>query len=155
MKKHASLPAALALALAIPGAAIAAPARAQPHDCRVRVEHAWVRWLPAGLPMGGYMSLHNGGTRTVALTGARSTGFDGVMLHRSMRRGGLDTMQPVAAVSIPAGGTVRFAPGGYHLMLMGAAATVQPGARVRIELQFAGCAPQSVLFRVRDAGGRP
>ena len=136
-----------------PPAAAARPAAVLP-AATVAVSDAWVRWLPAGLPMGGYMSLRNTGTRPLRLTGARSASFGSVMLHRSEIIGGMARMVHVGSVTVPPGGSVRFAPGGYHLMLMQGRA-VKPGDSVDIDLQFAGHAPLPVSFQVRGASGRP
>ncbi len=136
-----------------PPATAARPVAALP-AASVAVSDAWVRWLPAGLPMGGYMSLRNTGTRPLRLIGARSASFGMVMLHRSEIIGGMARMVHVDTVTVPPGGSVRFAPGGYHLMLM-QARDVKPGDSVDIDLQFAGHAPLPVSFQVRGASGRP
>ena len=136
-----------------PPAAAARPAAALP-AASVAVSDAWVRWLPAGLPMGGYMGLRNTGTQPLRLTGARSASFGRVMLHRSEIIGGMARMAHVDTITVPPGGSVRFAPGGYHLMLM-QARDVKPGDSVDIDLQFAGHAPLPVSFQVRGASGRP
>ncbi len=133
-----------------PPAAAARPAAVLP-AATVAVSDAWVRWLPAGLPMGGYFSLRNLGKRPLQLTGATSPSYQMVMLHESISRGGMERMVHVAQVSIASGQSVHFAPGGYHLMLMHAASTVQPGTRVRIDLQFKGHAPYPVEFTVQPA----
>ena len=136
-----------------PPATAARPVAALP-AASVAVSDAWVRWLPAGLPMGGYMSLRNTGTRPLRLIGARSASFGMVMLHRSEIIGGMARMVHVDTVTVPPGGSVRFSPGGYHLMLM-QARDVKPGDSVDIDLQFAGHAPLPVSFQVRGASGRP
>ena len=137
-----------------PAAAASTPPAAALPAASVAVSDAWVRWLPAGLPMGGYMSLRNTGTRPLRLIGARSASFGMVMLHRSEIIGGMARMVHVDTVTVPPGGSVRFAPGGYHLMLM-QARDVKPGDSVDIDLQFAGHAPLPVSFQVRGASGRP
>ncbi len=134
----------------MPGMAPAADAHALP-TARVAVTDAWVRWLPAGLPMGGYFSLRNLGRQPLQLVGAASPSYRMVMLHESISRGGMERMVHVAQVSIASGQSVHFAPGGYHLMLMHAASTVQPGTRVRIDLQFKGHAPYPIEFTVQPA----
>ncbi len=147
---------------AMPGMAPAATHSARPQTAdaalpaaSLRVEDAWVRWLPVGLPMGGYMTLRNTGMTPLRLTGARSASYGMVMLHQTVSEGGMDRMLHVDAVTIPAGGTLRFAPGGYHLMLMHGAAAVKPGTTVQIELLIAGHAPLQVPFQVRSATGKP
>ncbi|MHB8310329.1 MAG: copper chaperone PCu(A)C [Metallibacterium sp.] len=117
----------------------------------VAVTNAWVRWLPAGLPMGGYLRITNHGTHMLELVGARSASFGMVMLHESTHRGGMERMVHVDAVTIAPGATFAFVPGDYHLMLMHAADTVKPGGNVRIDLQFKGYAPYPVQFTVLPA----
>ncbi|EQD79643.1 hypothetical protein B1B_00104 [mine drainage metagenome] len=134
----------------MPAMASAPASRALP-AATVAVTDAWVRWLPAGLPMGGYFSLRNLGKQPLQLIGAASPGYRMVMLHESTDRGGMERMMHVDQVSIAPGQSVHFAPGGYHLMLMHAASTVKPGTRVRIDLQFKGHAPYPVEFTVQPA----
>ena len=135
---------------AMPGMQPAPAASASP-AAPVAVTDAWVRWLPAGLPMGGYLRITNHGTHMLELVGARSASFGMVMLHESTHRGGMERMVHVDAVTIAPGATFTFAPGGYHLMLMHAIDTVKPGGSVRIDLQFKGYAPYPVPFTVRPA----
>ena len=55
-------------------AATAAEATAAPETpiATITVSDAWVRWLPANLPAGGYVTLRNTGIRAQTLTGATS-----------------------------------------------------------------------------------
>ena len=39
-----------------------------------------------------------------------------LMIHQSSNKGGMSGMDMVEKVKVPAGGMVKFAPGGYHLM---------------------------------------
>jgi len=42
----------------------------------------------------------------------------------------MSTMEDVSGVPVPAGGEIRFAPGGFHLMCMGPTAAVKPGGSI-------------------------
>lgn len=53
-----------------------------------------------------------------ALTGAQSPTYAEVMMHRSAVENGTASMQHVQQLEVAPGATVRFASGGYHLMLM-------------------------------------
>ena len=117
-------------ALAICAAAAAAPVSS------LKAEHGWVRWLPANLPAAGYVVIRNNGDKPVKLTGAESTDYGMVMLHRSMQKSGSDSMEMVDAITVPAHGDVALAPGGYHLMLMNAKHAIKPGDRVNVSLHF-------------------
>ncbi|HEU0277625.1 MAG TPA: copper chaperone PCu(A)C [Rhodanobacteraceae bacterium] len=117
----------------------------------VRVEGAWIRWLPAGLPSAGYATLVNESDALVRLTGAASDTYAHVSLHRSRLADNDSTMVPVDHLDIPAHGSVKLAPGGYHLMLMHAKHAIKPGDKVPITLQFGGGATLQVDFSVLPA----
>ncbi|MGH7995380.1 MAG: copper chaperone PCu(A)C, partial [Opitutaceae bacterium] len=126
------LPCWACAALLLPLAAAGAPAR-RPAD--LQAEHPWVRWLPAGLPAAGYMTLANSSDRDQILLGAASPDYGSVALHESYTlANGSEGMRPVPRLRIPAHGRVRLAPGGYHLMLMEARHALSPGDSVTVVL---------------------
>ena len=116
------------------------------------VSDAWMRALPASVPSGGYFTLHNGTGKPATLTTAQSPGCGMLMLHKSSGMAGMTSMDDVAEVIVPAGGTVRFSPGGYHLMCTGA--TIKPGQHVPVTLNFRGGAKVTATFAVRNAAGK-
>jgi copper(I)-binding protein len=120
----------------------------------VTVTDAWLRALPQGVPSGGYFTLHNGGQKPLTLTGASSPGCGMLMLHKSENIGGMSSMQDVAEVDVPAGGTIKFAPGGYHLMCMDAKPAIKPGGAVAVTLTFKDGSNLTAKFAVRDAAGK-
>src|SRR5438034_5908431 len=87
-------------------------ARAAPFD----VTDAWFRALPGKLPAGGYFTAQNNAKRDVWINGASTEACGMVMIHQSKATGGMSGMDMVDSVKVPAGGTVKFSPGGYHLM---------------------------------------
>lgn len=64
--------------------------------------------------------------------------------------GGMMTMREVASVMLPAGDSVVFEPGGYHLMFIGLTEPLEVGTTFDVELEFATAAPVTVTFEVRD-----
>ncbi|WP_428532922.1 copper chaperone PCu(A)C [Rhodopila sp.] len=138
-----------AAALAVVGAGPApdAPPAAQVRDARMRV-------LLASRPAGGYFDLDNHAAEPLTLTGAASPGCGSLMLHRSMNSGGTDSMAAVDHVSVPAHGSLRFAPGGYHLMCMQPVSTLRPGTKVPVTLTFEGGGSLTTNFAVEGAHGR-
>lgn len=144
MKWWRALLAAAALACTATVTVAAAPAG-------VRVEHAWIRWLPAGLPVAGYAVLVNAGDGTVNLTGATSPAYGMVMLHHSRLAHSDSTMEPVASLALPAHTRVALVPGAYHLMLSHATRAIKPGDRVPVILEFGGGATLEVTFAVLPA----
>lgn len=128
---------------------IAAPACA----ADLTVTNAWFRALPGGLPAGGYFSLSNSGAAPVELTGARSPACGMLMLHQSIESGGMSRMHDVRSLTVPAGGSLTFAPGGYHLMCMKPTAAMTPGKKVTVTLVFANGTGTEANFAVRNAAG--
>ena len=57
--------------------------------------------------------------------------------HGMPSMSGATTMRPIKALPLPAGQTVKLAPGGYHLMLYDFDASIVPGGAVPLRLQFA------------------
>jgi periplasmic copper chaperone A len=132
---------------------IAASAAAATPSATIAVSEAWIRWLPANLPAGGYVTLTNTGTRAQVLTGATSPDYGEVSLHQSVQRDGVSQMQPVSQVEIPPGGALSLAAGGYHLMLEQPTRPLRPGDEVSITLHFTGGASTTARFEVRSPSG--
>ena len=55
---------------------------------------------------------------------------------------------------MPAGGSVTFAPAGYHLMCMKPTAAVKPGGTVPVTLTFKDGGTLTGDFPVRGPGGK-
>jgi copper(I)-binding protein len=55
-------------------------------------------------------------------------------VHEMKMEGDIMRMRPVAKVELPAGQTVEFKPGGYHLMLMDLKQPLKPGTMVPLTL---------------------
>ncbi len=118
------------------------------------VSQAWIRALAPGIPAAGYFTLANQGDRAAKLVGAASPACGSLTLHRTMAMGAtMSTMQPVAALTVPPHGSVRFAPGGYHLMCEQAGAAVQPGRSIPVTFRFDDGRSVRSDFPVRGARG--
>lgn len=103
----------LAILLPIASAVILAGCEPKP----LYVDQAYVRLSPnPDSPSAGYFTVH-GGEQDVVLREVMSEAAVLVEMHDSVMKGGMMTMKPVESVDVPAGGTVRFEPGGKHLML--------------------------------------
>jgi periplasmic copper chaperone A len=144
----------------VQGAAAAAlllaalPAAAEPGPAGVSVKDGWIRALPAAIPSGGYFTLENKSGKAVTLTGAASPACGMLMLHKSDDKGGMSSMTDVAEVPVPAGGSVSFTPGSYHLMCMNTKPSLKPGASVPVTLAFKSGEKLTVNFAVRNAAGK-
>ena len=134
--------------LAIAAAAVGAPP-APPAG--VRIEHAWIRWLPASLPAAAYAEIVNDSAANLRITGASSPAYGMAMLHHSRLAHGGSTMEMIDHVDVPAHARVKLAPGGYHLMLSHATRSIKPGDTVKVTLEFAGGAKLQADFPVLPA----
>jgi copper(I)-binding protein len=111
----------------------------------------WMRIVVASRPAAGYFTLRNKGSAERKLVGASSPGCGMMMLHRSKAENGVDKMMSVKAITVPAHGSIRFAPGGYHIMCMQPKAIVKPGHSVPVTLSFGDGSTLTADFTVRGA----
>ncbi|MDT8879737.1 copper chaperone PCu(A)C [Halomonas saccharevitans] len=99
------------------------------------VEDAHVRAVPPGSPTtAAFMTLTNPGETDLALVGGASPLAGHLELHNHVMVDGVMQMRRVEAIPLPAGETVRLAPGGWHLMMFELAATPAEGERVELTL---------------------
>lgn len=112
----------------------------------VQVRAARVVMPPPGASMAaGYFELDNPGATALVLESLESTAFDSVEMHETVDDNGVSRMRPLANATIAPGATLRFEPGGMHLMLTG------------MELPSDAAAPASVPMKLRlraAAGGQ-
>jgi hypothetical protein len=143
------------LTLAAAALALAAPAAARPTPAQIEVAQAWSRPAVAGGTAVGYLTVINHGRGPISLVKAESPLARKAEIHRSSMAGGVMRMTPEASVAIPPGGTVRFAPGGYHLMFLGLAKTLSPGDRLPASLRFSDGRQLRVAFQVGSGAEAP
>ncbi len=143
---------AIALALALAGAA--APALAQEFKAGdITIDKAWARATPKGADVGaGYMVVHNNGATPDTLTGGKAD-FATVEIHEMKKEDGVMKMtQMKNGLNIPAHGTVRLAPGGYHVMFTHLTKPLAKGEKVTATLDFEHAGPVTVDFPVQGVG---
>jgi copper(I)-binding protein len=124
--KTALLPLTLCLCAA---PAIAAPASVMVSDC-------WIRALPGDLPSGGYFSVMNMSDKPINLVGVQTDAFGMAMLHQTQSNGSTSSMIMVEKAAVPANGTLKFAPGGYHLMLEKPKHALKIGTSIPMTFKF-------------------
>ena len=119
----------LALSLA------AAPALAQPQA--FEVTNAWARaTVPAQKTAGAYLDIRS--RDAARLVGVFSPQADASEIHHTVHDRGVVRMKPVKAIDLPPGETVRLAPGGYHIMLVGLKSPLKRGDSLPLTLRVAG-----------------
>ena len=124
-----------------------------PAEPKVSITDAWVR-LPAvrGRPGSGYFTATST-TIPEAITGVTSPAPGRVEMHESMAMaGGMTSMRAMESAPFTTGETLRFAPGGKHLMLFSLDPTVNPGDTLALAFRFAEAPPLTVRAKVIGAG---
>ena len=111
----------------------------------------WVRATPPNArAAAGFLTIRNHGGTSDRLLSADSDVTSNTQVHDAGMSGGVMRMRQVRdGVGIPAGGSVDFEPGGYHLMLMAPPEPLLAGQVVRIRLQFERAGSVDVNFPVR------
>jgi len=116
----------------------------------LEVTEPWVALAPPGAhATAGFMELRNPGEEPVDLVAANAEGFQAVELHRSINEDGMHRMIEQERITVPAGGSTRLAPGGYHVMLIGPERSPAQGEIVTIELTLGDGARLSVDAEVK------
>lgn len=69
-------------------------------------------------------------------------------IHETKQEGGMMSMMPVKSVLIPANGTVEFAPGGNHIMLLDLKAPLEVGKTFDLKLGFLNAGVVTVKAKV-------
>jgi len=109
-----------------------------PAGDNLEVDNAWIREAPPGATtLAAYLVIRNRGDSDVRLTEVTSPAFAHVMMHQSVTRDGVARMLHRDSIPIPAHGTVRFEPGGLHLMMPAPATRLTLGDKVDLWLHFA------------------
>ena len=108
--------------------------RAEPQQ--LVLADAWVRALPPGQPnTAAYLTISNPGATAVKIIGASASLAQTVEFHIIVEVDGLQRMQQLQQLSVPAGQDLQLAPGGTHLMLLTLEHMPAPGESVQLCLQ--------------------
>jgi copper(I)-binding protein len=123
----------------------------------VRSENAWVRTpAPGQKTASAYVELTS--ASDTALVAAASPVAERVELHTMTLDGGVMRMRPLPRIDLPAGKTVKLAPGGMHLMLLDLKQPVKAGDKLPLVLTLRGPGGSTSTLKVeaevrREAGG--
>lgn len=117
----------------------------------IRVEQPFARATPAKVG-GVFMTLQNAGGHADRLLKAESPVADSVELHTHVKDGDAMRMRPVDDIPVPAGGTTKLEPGGYHIMLIGLKQPLKEGEHVPMTLTFEKAGRISLEIPVHKAG---
>jgi copper(I)-binding protein len=113
--------------------------------------------MPSGSPMAMdmsvtdavYFTIKNNGNAADQLVSAWSDVAQETQMHKSTLANGISSMQPVSEVDVPAGGSVTFDPGSYHVMLVGLHRDLNVGDHFDLTLTFKQAGDVRVSVEVR------
>jgi len=117
----------------------------------IEVERPWSRATFAKTGA-AYLTIVNRGGAADALIAVSSPAAGKAMVHTTIMAEGVMKMRPALPVELAAGATVKLAPGGLHIMLMGLKGPLAEGDVVPITLTFEKAGAIAVEARVRPAG---
>lgn len=144
----------LALA-AVSAALFAAPALADEVKAGdLLISQAWSRATPGGAKVaGGYLTIENKGTTADRLVSVSADIAGKSEIHEMAMDNGVMKMRPLdKGLAIEPGKTVKFAPGGYHLMLQDLKGAFKQGDKVPVTLQFEKAGKVAVSLDVQGVG---
>lgn len=123
------------------------------HDYKIGdivIEYPFSRATPPKARVaGGYLTITNNGTVADRLVGGSATISKRIEIHEMAVKDDIMRMRPLPnGVEIPAGETVTFKPGSYHIMFMGIAEPFKKGSRNTITLKFEKAGEIEVEFAV-------
>ncbi|MEM6761621.1 MAG: copper chaperone PCu(A)C [Pseudomonadota bacterium] len=118
----------------------------------INIDHPWSRATPPGAKVAaGYMQVVNRSDAPVTLTGAAAD-FANVEFHSMAMENGVMQMGEVGSITIGAGETLTFEPGGLHIMFTGLKAPLKAGEIRKATLDFGKDGKVTVAFVVEAMG---
>jgi copper(I)-binding protein len=133
-------------------AVMAAVTLAGCEQAQLGVEDAWVRLSAvSGRPGAAYFTV-KGGNEATSLLAVSSPAVVRTELHEMKHENGMMTMSPLKDVAIPAGATVKFEPGGKHIMLYDLSPELRAGGKIPLRLAFANGKTVEIEAELRAPG---
>jgi len=139
------------LLLALAGLLVAGTAMAHEYSVgSLKIGHPWSRPTPAGaVAGGGFLTITNTGKEPDRLLSGATTAADRLEIHEMSVTDGIMRMRALPdGLAIAPGQTVKLAPGGYHIMLIGLKKPLAIGDRVPARLKFEKAGEVKVTFLV-------
>ncbi len=133
----------------------AAPADA--HDYKtdtITIDHPWARPSLGRVPnSAAYATIMNTGAKDDRLVSAATDAAEKVELHTHINDNGIMRMREVdGGIVVPAGETVKLAPGGLHIMLIGLTRKLNAGETLPMTLTFEKAGTMDVVAIIEMGG---
>ncbi len=130
----------------------------QPAFAQVQVDTPWIRAaVPGQLSTGAFMDIRSEKKATIVKVESAIAGV--AEMHTMEMKGNLMTMRAINRLELPAGQSVRLAPGGQHIMLMDLKQPPKNGEiiPIRVTVEYEDKKQETVLVsaQVRGLGTAP
>lgn len=115
----------------------------------ITIDHPWARATPPrAMNAGAFMLLNSkSGDQLIAVSSEIAAKTE---VHEMKIADGVMKMRPLAtALALPPNQTVKLAPGGYHIMLMGIQQALKEGEQFPVTLTFAKTGKITVQIKVQ------
>jgi periplasmic copper chaperone A len=118
----------------------------------IQVSKAWARTASKDGNGAVYFLLQNHSAAADELTGASSDSAVSVEIHESRMEGDVMKMQQLMSVPLAGKASIEFAPGGYHVMLIGLKQDLEIGGQIELTLHFKEYQDITVSVPVQESG---
>lgn len=119
----------------------------------IEISNAWTRSASKDGNGAVYFLLQNHSAGADELTAVSSDVAAAVEIHESKMEGDVMQMKQVTSIPLDGKASVEFAPGGYHVMLIGLKQDVKLGDQIQITLQFVNHEDITINVPVQDGAG--
>ena len=107
----------------------------QEQEGAITIQDAWIREAPPNASaMAGYLTIQNNTNQNRILTFAKSKHFNAIEIHRTTFENSIAKMRRHNQLPSPAGESLVFKPGDFHLMLFGPKEALKSGDEVTVTL---------------------
>ena len=118
----------------------------------LEVKDAWSRPASTGDNGAVYLVIENGTAQEDQVLSVQTDIATAVELHLSQMEGDHMSMHRQEQVTVPAGETLAFSPGGLHIMLVGLQRDLKLGETFDMKLQFEHAGEKTISVTVKDDG---
>ncbi len=146
----------LIAALTLSGAALSLAHAADFTAGPLEINDLWVRGSVPGQTNGaGYMQINNPTGVSDRLLSAQSEASTRLELHTVITENGVAKMRQVQGIDIPAKGSAKLAPGGFHMMFLQLTGPFKQGDLIPVVLKFEKAGEVRVNFTVKPSTYNP
>jgi copper(I)-binding protein len=122
----------------------------------ILLDHPWAQATPPKALVGrAYVKITNTSDETAHLIGVRTDAAGSAEIAGIRILQNVPNLRRLFNIDIPAGRSIVFAPGGYHILLRNLKKPLVVGDKVNIDLQFENAGDVSAVFTVENGPAAP